>query len=216
MWSTWHIATKGNWRSVERNQYSNQPVFHVHQTIINKYTLKKYTVFWDVTQQNLIGNYTARDPDTLQNILLFTATAKNLKSKIHKWHVASRISIKVTLYTGHVAHLLDHTVMQMFVNTNHTCERKTKNALLEHYIHMTLTLLCYHHTLDFSLRMNNTCPSAILYQFIIYFLLKCINWKLRSTTFKNTLTIYVWKRSYTTAIIKIPHVFVRNPWRWYR
>jgi len=34
-----------------------------------------------------------------------------------------------------VAHLLDHTIMQMFVNTIHTRERKTMSVYLQqHYI----------------------------------------------------------------------------------
>jgi len=79
-----------------------------------------------------------------------------------------------------MAHLLDHTVTQMIVNTTHTNERKIMNVyLLQHYINSQnfndRLHCCYHHTLDFSLRMYNTCPSAILYQFIIYFLLKYIN-----------------------------------------
>jgi hypothetical protein len=51
--------------------------------------------------------------------------------------------------------------------------------LLQHYIKSQnfndRLHWCYHHTLDFSLRMYNTCPSAILYQLIIYFFLKYIN-----------------------------------------
>jgi len=44
--------------------------------------------------------------------------------------VDSRITIKVTLYTSRVEHLLDHTIKQIFVNTTHTRERKTMNVCL--------------------------------------------------------------------------------------